>query len=200
MVLLQKKICSLCVISFVISLLSWGILSPSADAQLVQAKSGRFDMNNIDCNNLDSLHPRFRRIAERKCKENQPNYTISNKGSVDSEPTPPDAYTGSDKTKLKKMILNAWQEKYPKDTVLGVRFHMDNWKRDANWKANSTSLYKTDTSVLAVSVVVKDSPSTATIFPAYINKDNLNGDINTGVDTKKSQYVVKQMLLKNWNP
>lgn len=90
--------------------------------------------------------------------------------------------------------------KYPQDEILGVRFHMKDWKRDANYKANSTSIYKTDTSVLAVSVVVKDDAQHATIFPAYINKDNLDGSVNTGVDTKKSQYVVKQMLVKNWKP
>ena len=53
---------------------------------------------------------------------------------------------------------------------------------------------------MAVSVIVKDDSTTATIFPAYINKDNLNGDINAGVSTKKSEYVVKQMLVKNWKP
>lgn len=165
-----------------------------------QAASGTFDINNIDCNNLDKLDRRFRNIAERKCKEGQPNYTITNKSSVASEPTPADVYSGGDKKKLEKMIREAWKAKYPKDDILGVRFHMKDWKRDANYKANSTSIYKTDTSVLAVSVVVKDNADTATIFPAYINKDNLSGGIDAGVSTKTSEYVVKQMLVKNWKP
>jgi len=166
----------------------------------MRAGAGKFDINNIDCDNIDKLDPRFQRIAKKKCAENTPNFTISNKGKIDDEPTPADVYSGKDKKELKKMILDAWKAKYPKDNVLGVRFHMDHWKRDANYKANSTSIYKTDTSVLAVSVVVQDDSKYATIFPAYINKDNLSGELNTGVETKKSQYVVKQMLVKNWNP
>ena len=162
--------------------------------------SGQFDINNIDCDNIDQLDPRFQRIARRKCDEGKPNYVISNQGSIDSQMTPPDVYTGKDKKSLEKLVLEAWRGKYPKDEILGLRFHMKDWKRDANYKANSTSIYKTDTSVLAVSVVVKDSPELATIFPAYINKDNLDGSVNAGVATKTSEYVVKQMLVRNWNP
>lgn len=194
-----KFLGGMCLVSMVSFGFGWQVPECGA-GPMGQAGAGKFDMNNIDCDNLDKLNPRFRKIAERKCMENKPNYTISNQGKVDSEPTPPDVYAGGDKKKLKEMILDAWKDKYPQDEILGVRFHMKDWKRDANYKANSTSIYKTDTSVLAVSVVVKDDARHATIFPAYINKDNLDGSVNTGVDTKKSQYVVKQMLVKNWKP
>ena len=162
--------------------------------------SGRIDLNNIDCDNIDKLDKRMQIIAKRKCQQNKPSFVISNKATVNSEPTPADVYSGADKSELGKMIEKAWKQKYPGDTVLGLRFHMKNWKRDANLKANSTSVYATDTSVLSVSVMVKDGDRHVLIFPAYINKDNLDGSINIGVDTKKSQYIVKKMLLKNWKP
>ena len=185
----------------VLPLLTLVSLLPCAPATAgPPARSGKFDINNIDCNNIEALDPRFQRIARRKCQEGQPDFVISNEGAIESEPTPPDVYTGTDKKKLERMILDAWKTRYPEDDVLGVRFHMKNWKTDVNYRANSTEIYETNTSVLAVSVVVKDNSETATIFPAYINRDNHDGSLNAGVDTKKKEYVVKRMLLKNWKP
>ncbi|BAO43310.1 hypothetical protein [Thiolapillus brandeum] len=162
--------------------------------------SGRFDINSVDCNNLQAVNKRFRRMAERKCAENKPSYTISNRNKVASEPTPPDVYAGKDKEKFRSMIASAWKNKYPQDKVLGIRFHSDHWVRNSAYNTNATGLYKTDTSVLPVSVIVQSSSTHATIFPAYINRNNLSGAISAGVDTKKKSYVVKEMLLSNWKP
>ncbi len=162
--------------------------------------SGRFDLNSVDCDNLQSVDKRFRRMAERKCAENKPSFVISNKGQVESQQTPPDIYAGADKEKFRSMISSAWKKKYPQDKVLGIRFHSDHWVRNSNYKADAVSIYKSDTSVLPVSVVVQRDDKIATIFPAYINKNNLSGAISAGVNTKKKGYVVKEMLLSNWKP
>ena len=165
------------------------------------AASGKFDYNNIDCSKLDEItDKRNHRIAERKCRMMQRDkYTISNRGKEDSEPAPADIYMGEDKEQFRSMNLSAWKKRYPNDKILGVRFPVDHWIRNSNYKANATSIYKTDTSVLPARVVVQTDNSYATIFPAYINKNNLNGQITVGVDTKKRQYVIKRMLLKNWD-
>ncbi len=185
-------------ILFAVFLASMGGLIPHT--AWAGPSSGRFDLNHVDCDNLQSVDKRFRRMAERKCTANKPNYVISNRGRIQSEPTPPDIYKGADKEKFRSMISDAWKKKYPQDKVLGIRFHSDHWVRNSNYKADAVSIYKSDTSVLPVSVVVQRDASVATIFPAYINKNNLSGEISVGVNTKKKSYVVKEMLLKNWNP
>ncbi len=180
-------------------LMSTGLLLATAEIH-AGPSSGRFDINSIDCNNLNAVNKRFRRIAERKCAEGKPDYTISNKGKIETEPTPADIYSGSDKAKFHTMIDSAWRKKYPQDKILGIRFHSNSWVRNANYKTNATGIYKTDTSVLPVSVVIQHGARFATIFPAYINKNNLTGSITAGVNTKKKEYVVKEMLLSNWKP
>ncbi len=184
---------------FFIALCIGGLFSVTG---VSRAASGKFDYKNIDCSKLDEItDKRNHRIAERKCRMMKPDkYKISNPGKADSEPAPIDVYAGEDKEKFRSMILSAWKKRYPSDKVLGVRFPVDHWIRNSNYKANATSIYKTDTSVLPARVVVQTDNRYATIFPAYINKNNLNGHITVGVDTKKSQYVIRQMALKNWNP
>lgn len=162
--------------------------------------SGKFDVNSIDCNKLDEVNPRFRRIAERKCNEGKPTFKIANANAVDKEPSPTDVYTGADKQSLRSMIMQKWMAKWPQDQVLGVHMTSGNWKRVANWRADAVSVYKKDTSILAASVVVKTDDRVATIFPAYVNKDNQGGGLNVGVATKTREYVVKQMLLANYKP
>jgi len=162
------------------------------------AGSGKFDLNSVDCAKLDDVNPRFRKMAERKCSEGKPNFKIANPNGVDKEPTPADVYAGGDREALRAAILRKWKEKWPEDQVLGVHMSSENWKRVANWRADAVSVYKKDTSILAASVVVKTDDRLATIFPAFINKDNLGGGLNAGVSTKTREYVVKQMLLANY--
>lgn len=51
---------------------------------------------------------------------------------------------------------------------------------------------------LAASVIVKATEKIAPLFPAYINRDNLEGgDLNVGVETKSSEYVIKELLVAN---
>lgn len=115
-----------------------------------------------------------------------------------STKAPADSYKGSDKGELMSLVKGQWQKHYPSDDILAIRFHNNNWKRTTNWKWNSGGWYKVDTSVLAVSVIVKTNNEIATIYPAFINKDHLEGDsLNVGTRTKTHGYVINKMLIKN---
>ncbi len=113
---------------------------------------------------------------------------------------PKDVYAEKDKAEIADAVLKAWKKKYPKDDVLGVRFPNKTWVRDSIWRWSSAQVgwYNNDTSVLRLNVIVKADAKTATIYQAYVNKDNHSDSVNVGVDTKGSQYVVQEMLLKNW--
>jgi hypothetical protein len=110
---------------------------------------------------------------------------------------PPEKYSGSDKAKLKKMVLDKWKELYPGDKVLGVRFHMGEWQRKKESNFNNGTWYHYDNSVLAVLVAVKTSAELATVYPAYLNKNNQGGAMTVGAGTKGDGYVQNDMLLKN---
>lgn len=110
---------------------------------------------------------------------------------------PGEKYSGGDKAKLKKMVLDKWKELHPNDKVLGVRFHMAEWQRKKESNFNNGTWYHYDNSVLAVLVVVKTSNELATVYPAYVNKNNQSGALTIGAETKGSGYVQDDMLLKN---
>ena len=113
---------------------------------------------------------------------------------------PKEKYQGKDKEKYEKMILEDWKESYPEDKVLDIIFHMKEFRRTKTKKWNSATKdwrYR-DTEVLAVTVAVKTSDNIISLYMAYINKDNLSGKLSTGVKTKGSEYVIKEMLAKNY--
>jgi len=145
---------------------------------------------------------KVQKMMERRCKKKSKasTYKISNAKTVNTQVAPSDVYGGSDKVKLKGMILSDWKTKYPNDRVMGVHFPRAEWKRNKNktWNKPRSSWDYTDKSVLQVSVVVKTDSKIATIFPAYINKDNMNGKLRTGVATKSSQYVIRPILVSNY--
>jgi hypothetical protein len=111
---------------------------------------------------------------------------------------PAERYTGADKAKLAAMVRAAWREKYPQDQILALRFPRAEWKRDRELKRNATGWYRTDVSSLVAYVVVRKSATVATVYPAYLNKNHMQGDaLSVGADTKGSGYVHEEMLIKN---
>jgi hypothetical protein len=112
---------------------------------------------------------------------------------------PADNYSGDDKKAIEKEILDAWKEKWPKDKVLGLRFHMKQFDRRVEWtyyEASST-WKKSDVSVLCITVIVQTSDTIATMYPSYVNLDNISSKRTLGVDTKGGIYVNEEMLVKN---
>lgn len=118
---------------------------------------------------------------------------------LESNRTPKDIYNGSDKSKLEKIILTAWKKEYPNEEVLSVIFHRDSWKNNniLRWNQVLLSWEHSDWSFLEAVVVTKTDSDIATIYPAYINKNNLDSSINAGVQTRSGKHVVTRMLIKN---
>lgn len=112
---------------------------------------------------------------------------------------PDEQYSGGDKDELRERVLAAWKKKYPKDEILGTRFHMKAFDRNVKWtwQGAESSWYKTDMSVLAVLVVVKTSDAVATTYPAYVNVDHIDDTSSIGVDTKGDAYVHREVLIEN---
>jgi hypothetical protein len=119
--------------------------------------------------------------------------------------TPDDHYRRADRDELAESIEAAWQQRWPDDNIVGLRFHAGDWKRNERWQWNSaqSSWLKNDVSVLPVTVVV-ENPEDDTgllMYYAYANKDHTKGDaITIGVETKGEGYVVREMLRANYRP
>jgi len=110
---------------------------------------------------------------------------------------PAEAYNGADKADLKQKVQNKWKENYPGDQILGLRFLKTDWERRKEWNYNNGTWYHYDNSVLLVYVVIKKSAELATVYPAYVNKDNQSGAITIGAQTKGGSYSHQDMLMKN---
>lgn len=111
---------------------------------------------------------------------------------------PADVYRGRDRKKLEKMIRTAWKETYPGDTILDVRFPSTQWKttRTKRWNDTMHEWQYNNVSALAAVVIVKNPDGkTATIYRAFINRDNRSGELSAGVNTKYGGYVVEEVLL-----
>lgn len=118
---------------------------------------------------------------------------------IAEERPPAEKYKGADKEDLKKRILEEWKKEWPKDEVLMVRFHMENFDRreTASWDEGSKSWSFDDRSVLCVTIIVKTSDKIATSYPAYVNVDNTAKATTFGVKTKGGVYVSEEMLVEN---
>lgn len=120
------------------------------------------------------------------------------KGLEDAQ-VPKEIYTGGDKAEYSKMVLARWNEVYPDDEVLGIIFHRNEWTKTKlrRWNDAVGEWQYTDTDALGISVVVKMTDKIATIYPAFINKDNIDGKMNAGVHTKSPDYVIQEVLVAN---
>jgi len=110
---------------------------------------------------------------------------------------PAEAYNGADKAELKQKVQSKWKENYPGDQILGLRFLKSDWERRKEWNYNNGTWYHYDNSVLLVYVVIKKSAELATVYPAYVNKNNQSGAITIGAQTKGGSYSHQDMLMKN---
>ncbi len=128
--------------------------------------------------------------------------TLAEKILAEARP-PEDAYRGADRPALDAEIRAAWAKAHPQDDVLGVVFHMANWKREqtSTYHASARSWQHTDSSVLCVTFVVRKSATLAVTHPAYLYKDHLSQDArSTGVNTKGNSYVSDTILVQNLGP
>ena len=98
------------------------------------------------------------------------------------------------------MITAEWKKLYPDDEIIRVVFHVAEWKRNNRyqWNSSARAWFHIDKSVLVALVIVKTEEKIATMYPCYLNKDNLkNGEIRVGAKTKEGRYVVREILISN---
>jgi hypothetical protein len=149
-----------------------------------------------DPKTLDSIRKDWSRYETRYAKTE----LMLNKEKLNKVKKPQEKYTGEDKEKFRKLILDAWHTAYPDDKVLDIIFHMKDFRHTKNKKWNDAThqwVYR-DTEVLAATVAVKTSEQIVTLYYAYFNRDNITGKCSVGVKSKGPQYVVRKMLMKNY--
>jgi hypothetical protein len=120
---------------------------------------------------------------------------------LEANRAPKEIYQGADKADLRKRITSAWKKAYPNEKVLAVIFHKETWKRNdkITWNKILKVWEHSDWSYLPTSVVTKTNDTIATIYVAYINRNNLeNGALSAGVSTRGGEHIVTKMLLKNY--
>lgn len=136
-----------------------------------------------------------RATVEAKLKDCQKRSAAYAKAHTREVKAPVEVYKGADKEKFRAAILKAWKAKYPNDKVIGVAFISESWKRNVedSWNSAGKSWSHSDMSYLVAIVIVDKDTSTATMYPSYVNKNNLTGEISYGVDTKGGTFVVEDI-------
>jgi hypothetical protein len=108
---------------------------------------------------------------------------------------PTEGYSGADKEKHRAAIKSAWMKKWSGDKIVKIVFTKA-WIRKSEWNHNGNGNYsKSDMSYLVATVVIQKDAKTATLYPAYVNKNNLSGELSYGVDTKGGSYVNDDIAL-----
>ncbi|MBI4911840.1 MAG: hypothetical protein HY823_03805 [Acidobacteria bacterium] len=142
--------------------------------------------------------PRLRKAIDAAAAHLEQKGSALKAEQLASRKMPVDVYSGADKAAIKAQMLAHWKQKYPQDKVLGIRFFESNWTRETNWKANATSIYKSDYSWLPAKVVVQSSAEIATLYPIFANKQHQKDNkMVISDDRGGAGYVVSEMLMKN---
>ncbi len=111
---------------------------------------------------------------------------------------PADQYRGGDRKAIIAKVKAAWQKNNPGDEILEIRVPYKEWRREVGYKWNGAASQweKYDRQYIQLAVVVKSNDKVATIYPAFINRDNLSGRERI-VASHKSTYEIRKVLLKN---
>ena len=142
--------------------------------------------------------PRLRRAIEAAAAKVEQKGSALKAEQLAARKMPVDVYGGSDKAAIRQQMLAHWKQKYPQDKVLGIRFFETSWTRETNWKANATSIYKSDYSWLPAKVVVQTSAEVATLYPVFANKQHQKENkMVISDDRGGGAYAISEMLMKN---
>src|SRR5690606_18268727 len=103
--------------------------------------------------------------------------------------TPPDAYRGADRAKLKALVLAEWKERFPQDQVLGVRLVSPSWgprTKRREWSSGGNNWIQHDSRGLSARVLVKDNAQEAWVYQVGISQDfTKGGRFDVGIPWKK---------------
>lgn len=174
------------------------MISRTAQRSLDEAKE-RLDLLQCIKGKSDAEVAKLSKALASKQKEIDGAVQALTEQMIASTRAPRDEYTGRDKAALVSKVKAAWKKKYPKDKILTIRCHLKDWERNngLEWNTTQKRWEGFDRQYLVVSVIVQTDNRIATIYPAFINRDNIKKTENIGVDTKKGSYIVKPMLIAN---
>jgi hypothetical protein len=138
----------------------------------------------------------FHRTLGQKLKEQAKAFNVADHSRRDKcfmavakkQSMPKRYYRGSDRNKLKKMLLRTWKAKYPKDKILKVVFQHGAWKRQRYIKKDAWGRYvKHDKGFLQVYVFVPHGKGIARGYVAVLQRNYLEKTMWVG-QTKNSVY------------
>lgn len=101
---------------------------------------------------------------------------------------PVEAYTGNAAQQYRAGISEEWKKTYPADEIVTVILASNEWSKTQTRRWNSTmnQWQYNDVDALKSYVVVRKSANLSIVYPAFVNKDQLNGEIRYGVETKST--------------
>lgn len=101
---------------------------------------------------------------------------------------PAETYTGDAGQLYRAGISEEWKKTYPADEIDTVILGSNAWSktRTRRWNSTMNQWQYNDVDALKCYVVVRKSASLSIVYPAFVNKDQLNGEIRYGVETKSS--------------
>ena len=144
----------------------------------------------------------FHRTLGQKLKERAKTFNAADHARRDTcyaavakkQSMPKQYYRGSDRNKLKKMLLRAWKAQHPNDKILKVVFQHSSWKRQRYIKRDAWGHYvKHDKGYLQVYVFVPYGKGFARGYVAVLQRNYLEKTLWVG-QTKKSVYPSMDVL------
>jgi hypothetical protein len=91
---------------------------------------------------------------------------------------PQDKYAGPERAKLESHVRGIWAKRFPKESIIAVRFGAAAFERRVAWQYDSglRAFVKSDNSTLPVWVIVKDGAKQAIMWFCTMHKEHLKGD------------------------
>ena len=107
-------------------------------------------------------------------------------------------FSGSGGSSLIDQMQDEWENKNSNDEILDVRILSKDWVRSTGyaWYNAYSRWEKYDKQYLKMAVIVKTDSKIATIYPAFINRDNMKSRESL-VASHQSTYSICKMLVKN---
>lgn len=111
---------------------------------------------------------------------------------------PRNSFTGTGGSGFIGQMRKEWENRNPGDRILDVRIVAADWEHAVgyDWNNAYSRWDKYDRQWLKMAVIVQSDEQIATVYPAFINRDNMSGRESL-VASHKSTYEIRKMLVKN---
>lgn len=132
----------------------------------------------------DALEQLARQAEERFFAEYAEGLIAADRGKT----MPVENYSGAAAQQYRAGISAEWKNTYPSDDIVKVILGSNDWTktRTRRWNSTMNQWQYNDVDALKCYVVVRKSATLSIVYPAFVNKDQLNGEIRYGVETKST--------------